>query len=111
MSHSPDLMKPLRSLVEMGEREELEMRPVLLHVLTDLFVSRPSHSFAEIKQFEAITLGLMDFAGDRTRLTMAGKLARFGATPASVFASGSPSPNSAAQSQGPVSSIQSLSSG
>ncbi len=84
MSHSPDLMKPLRSLVEMGEREELEMRPVLLRVLTDLFVSRPSHSFAEIKQFEAITLGLIDFAGDRTRLTMAGKLARFGATPASV---------------------------
>ncbi len=57
------------------------MRPVLLRVLTDLFVSRDSHPRDEIRQYEAIALGLIDKTDEATRAIIAGKLARFGATP------------------------------
>jgi uncharacterized protein (DUF2336 family) len=68
----------------LGKREELELRPVLLRVLTDMFVAQPTHARDEIKQFEAIILGLVGHADQQTRDMIAAKLARFGATPPSV---------------------------
>ncbi len=84
MSLSGDLLEPFRGLMALGKREELEMRPVLLRVLTDMFIAQPSHSRDEIKQFEAILLGLVGHADQQTRDMIAAKLARFGATPPSV---------------------------
>jgi len=84
MSLSGDLLEPFRGLMALGKREELELRPVLLRVLTDMFVAQPTHSRDEIKQFEAIVLGLVGHADQQTRDMIAAKLARFGATPPSV---------------------------
>ncbi len=77
-------MKPFEGLVALGKREDLQIRPVLLRALTDMFISRPSHTPGEIKQFETIVLGLLDYADDQTHQIIAAKLAQFGATPASI---------------------------
>ncbi len=60
------------------------MRPVLLRVLTDLFISRGAHTREERRQYEAIALGLIDKSDAATLEIVAGKLARFGAAPPAV---------------------------
>jgi uncharacterized protein (DUF2336 family) len=84
MSQPDRLPDILQGLAALGQRGDLEMRPVLLRVLTDLFVSRDSHSRDEIKQYETIALTLIDKTNTPTRVIVAGKLAKFGATPSSV---------------------------
>ncbi len=60
------------------------MQPVLLRVLTDLFVSRADHPRDEIGRYETIALGLIDKTDAPTLAIVAAKLANFGATPAAV---------------------------
>ncbi len=71
------------------------MRPVLLRVLTDLYVSRAHHGADEMNQFEAVALGLLDKADAETRAIVANKLANCGATPRGlaerIVADGGPS--------------------
>ena len=78
----PDL---LQGLADLGQRSDLEMRPILLRVLTDLFVSRESHPREDIRRYEEIALGLIGKTDEATRAILAGKLARSGATPRSLI--------------------------
>ncbi len=87
MSASPfpaDLPENLLGLARLGSGGGLDMRPVLLRVLTDLFVSRAHHGYDEIRQFETIALGLLDKTDSATKIIVAEKLALCGAAPRSL---------------------------
>lgn len=84
MSQPFNLPDALQGLVDLGNRGDLEMRPVLLRVVTDLFVGRESFPREDIRHYEAIALGLIDRTDIQTQEIVAGKLARCGATPASL---------------------------
>ena len=84
MHQPPDLLTPLMGLLKLGHSGDVDVRPVLLRAVTDLFVGHPSHSLSELRQFEAIVVGLFDHCDAPTRQVVAAKLARFGAAPPSV---------------------------
>lgn len=86
MPHPENLLTPLQDLVALGKRGDIEIRPVLLRALTDMFISRGDHTPGEIRQFEAVALGLLEHTDAPTRSLVAAKLARFGATPPAVAA-------------------------
>ena len=86
-SFPPDLPDNLQGLARLGRDSDLDMRPVLLRVLTDLYVSRAHHGQDEINQFEAIALGLLDKTDAETRVIVARKLAGCHATPLALAGS------------------------
>lgn len=72
----PDnLPEALERLVSLGATPEVNIRPVLLRVLVDLFVSRPSHGEEAVRQFEEIAMRLLDDAEPAAHLIVATKLA------------------------------------
>ncbi len=77
-----DLPENLQGLARLGRDGDLDMRQVLLRVLTDLYVGQPHHTQNEIRQFEAVALGLLARTDADTRLIVARKLAACPATPA-----------------------------
>ena len=81
MATGDDPHRSLERLVALGQSPEVNIRPVLLRVLVDLFVRKPHHSPADLAQFEEITQRLLDEADEETRLIVAGKLARHPAMP------------------------------
>lgn len=85
MSNADDLRKSLERLVALGKTPEVNIRPVLLRVLVDLFVRRRHHSPSELAQFAEIVLALLSQADEQTRAIVAEKLARHPATPEVVL--------------------------
>ena len=85
MSDGDDLRRSLENLAALGKTPDVNIRPVLLRVLVDLFVRKTYHSPAEMRQFEEITQRLLDEADDETRLIVADKLSRHPATPRTLF--------------------------
>ncbi len=85
MNEGDDLRRSLERLVALGQTPEVNIRPVLLRVLVDLFVRKPHHSPAEISQFEEMTQRLFDEVDEETRLIVAEKLSRYHATPRGIF--------------------------
>ena len=86
MNEGDDLSRSLEQLVSLGRTPDVDIRPVLLRVVVDLFVRRPGHSPSEIRQFEEITLRLLDTADPPGRLAVAAKLARHPASPRALLA-------------------------
>lgn len=80
-----DLPDPFLQLVTIGQRPDGKIRPVLLRVLVDMFVSKPHHSAVELQQFEEMMAHLLDDADDATRLTVAEQLSRHALTPRSLI--------------------------
>jgi hypothetical protein len=62
-----------------------DVRPLLLRVLTDLYVQKPSHSPDEEQQFVELALRLLDVVDVKTRTEIAGQLATYGGAPATVL--------------------------
>ena len=62
LPHSSRLPDGLDGLARLALDKEVDVRPVLLRVLTDLYVGRPHHSAEEVRQFETIALGLVGAA-------------------------------------------------
>ena len=85
MTEGDDLRRSLESLAVLGQTPDVNIRPVLLRVLVDLFVRKTYHSPAEMLHFEEIIQRLLDQADDETRLIVADKLSRHPATPRSLF--------------------------
>ena len=84
MPSNNDLPDALRSLVALGSRDDLNLRPVFLRVMTDLFVMKDHHAPDEIRQFEEIALHMLDNVDGETRAAVAGKLATYRTPPAAV---------------------------
>ena len=85
MTQTPQLPDELRGLASLAGREGLSLRPVLLRVLTDLFVSRSHHTPDELRQFEAIAEGLIPQCDDAVLATVADRLAGYPLAPAHVL--------------------------
>ena len=81
MAQGDDLRQSLERLVKLGQTPDVDIRPVLLRVLVDLFVCKAQHAQADLDQFEDMLQHLLDDADADVRLTVAEKLAPHPATP------------------------------
>jgi hypothetical protein len=80
-----DLFPPeLDALAAMARDEGLDMKPVLLRVLTDLFVATQAHSLDEVAQFRDIAGLLCEQVDQDTAAIVACKLAEYPHTPPGV---------------------------
>ena len=85
MVQGDDLRQSLERLVKLGQTPEVDIRPVLLRVLVDLFVCKEHHAQADLDQFEDMMQHLLDDADADVRLIVAEKLALHAATPRSLL--------------------------
>ncbi|KQP52731.1 DUF2336 domain-containing protein [Methylobacterium sp. Leaf108] len=86
MSSSLDDAPDLSGLIELARVEHLDLKPVILRVQTDLFVSTETRDPRTVAAFEALAGGLIPTVDDATAETVARKLAPFPGTPSSVLA-------------------------
>lgn len=85
MAQGDDLRQSLERLVKLGQTPDVDIRPVLLRVLVDLFVCKEQHAQADLAQFENMMQHLLDDADGDVRLIVAEKLAPHPATPRSLL--------------------------
>jgi hypothetical protein len=71
----------LHGLLAIAREEGLDMKPVLLRVLTDLYVAAPHHSQDEVIQFREIAGQMIPHVDEPTALVVACKLASYVHTP------------------------------
>jgi hypothetical protein len=77
-------MPNLRSLVELANRDGVDIRPTLLRVMTDLYVQKPTHSADEERHYTELALRLIELVDRRTRSIVAEKIAGYANAPAAV---------------------------
>ncbi len=75
MDQGDGLGDSLERLVRLGRRPGLDMRPVLLRVLVDMFVGKAHHAPNDLVQFEDMIQRLLDDADAEVRQVVAEKLA------------------------------------
>lgn len=81
----PTVPASLDSLVGVRWHDGPDVRPVLLRVLTDLYVQKPSHSPDEEQQYVELALRLLDAVDAKTRTEVEEQLAKFAGAPAAVL--------------------------
>ncbi|MFC3691952.1 DUF2336 domain-containing protein [Chenggangzhangella methanolivorans] len=81
---SDDIL-PLETLERLSRRDGLDTRPILIRVLTDLFVQKADHSAEETARYEELVLGLLDVVSVEARAAVARKLADDHRAPAAVI--------------------------
>ena len=59
MIEAPNLPN-LNGLVELANRDGVDIRPTLLRVMTDLYVQKPTHTEQEEQHFTELALRLID---------------------------------------------------
>jgi uncharacterized protein (DUF2336 family) len=74
----------IQGLVELARRDRVELRPVLLRVLTDLYVQEPAHGPAERTRFAELAIRFLESADPGTRAVVAERLANYSGTPPAV---------------------------
>jgi len=82
---SNDIYARLRELAASAEARPEVMRPVLLRVITDLFVLHPRHTLEEIRLYEEMAGKLVPDADEASLTIVAQKLAQAADAPASVM--------------------------
>ncbi|MCP8937803.1 DUF2336 domain-containing protein [Alsobacter sp. SYSU M60028] len=81
----PSITPPeLQGLVAIAREEGLDMKPVLLRVLVDLFIQADGHTPDEVAQFREIAGALSREVDAETALTVACRLSVYDETPPSV---------------------------
>jgi hypothetical protein len=85
MARSLDDEPDLSGLIELSRVEHLDLKPVILRVQTDLFVSASVRDRASVQAFEALAGGLIPIVDEDTAETVARKLAPHPETPQSVL--------------------------
>ena len=81
MDHDDDLRGSLERLVRLGRTPDVDIRPVLLRVLVDMFVRRSHHAPGDLLQFDDMIGRLLDDADGEVRRSVAETLAGHPATP------------------------------
>jgi uncharacterized protein (DUF2336 family) len=66
----------IQALIDIARRDGMEMRPVLLRVLTDLYVQEPVHAPSERARFAELACRLLDRAELSTRAAVAEPILR-----------------------------------
>jgi hypothetical protein len=74
----------LNCLVELANRDGVDIRPTLLRVMTDLYVQKLMHSADEDRHFTELALRLFDLVDAPTRAIVAEKIAGHANAPAAV---------------------------
>jgi uncharacterized protein (DUF2336 family) len=70
---------------DLGSRNGIDRRPVLLRVLTDLYVQRVSQTAAEELHYTELALRLLEAVDVATRIAVAKRLARYASPPLRVL--------------------------
>ncbi len=79
--NAPDLS----GLIELSRDPQLDLKPVILRVQTDLFLAAPIRNRDNLEAFEALSTGLIPIVDDETATIVAEKLAPFAETPEGVL--------------------------
>lgn len=74
----------LNGLVELANRDGVDIRPTLLRVMIDLYVQKPKHTDQEEQHFTELALRLIDLVDAKTRGIAADKIASYPNAPAAV---------------------------
>jgi hypothetical protein len=74
----------LNGLVELANRDGVDIRPTLLRVMTDLYVQKPQHTEQQEQHFTELALRLIDLVDAKTRTIVANKIAGYPTAPAAV---------------------------
>lgn len=82
---SRSAMSDLLGLASLAREPGLDLRPVLLRVQADLFVTAPSRDRSTIAAFEALLCGLLPAVDDDTAALLARKLAPIAEAPQGVL--------------------------
>ncbi|RXF72899.1 DUF2336 domain-containing protein [Hansschlegelia zhihuaiae] len=72
MSHE---LIPVETLERLSRQEGVDVRPILVRVLTDLFVQKPDHSPEEVARYVELVSQLLDVVNVDARAAVARKLA------------------------------------
>jgi hypothetical protein len=75
----------LEDLVDVGQDSELDMRPTLLRVLTDLYLQRPGHTPEDERYYTELVLRLIEAVGVAARMALAERLARYPGAPSAIL--------------------------
>ena len=65
------MMPNLNGLLELANRDGVDIQPTLLRVVTDLYVQKPTHSAEEERHYTELALRLIDLVDARTRSIVA----------------------------------------
>jgi hypothetical protein len=79
-----DQFPNLEGLVGLARNNGVDIRPILLRVLTDFYVHKPAHSAEEEQHYTELALRLIDGADLATRRIVATRLAAYAAAPPAV---------------------------
>lgn len=71
----------LGGLVDLANRNDVDVRPTLLRVLTDLYVTKPVHTREEERQYTELALRLLDAVDITARYHVAQRLAVYAQAP------------------------------
>jgi hypothetical protein len=74
----------LNGLVELGNRDGVDIRPTLLRVMTDLYVQKQTHTEQEAQHYTELALRLIELVDAKTRAIVAEKIAGYPTAPAPV---------------------------
>ncbi len=85
MPPSVDAPPDLSGLLELSRIENLDLKPVILRVQTDLFVRAAARDRTEIEIFESLACGLIPTVDEETARVVARKLAPCPETPPAVL--------------------------
>lgn len=78
-------LKDLSGLASLAQERALDLRPVVLRVQTDLFITAPVRDGVTIEAFEALACGLLPLVDKTTAASIARKLAPVRDTPENVL--------------------------
>ncbi len=81
---TPNLL-PVEALERLDRQDGVDTRPILVRVLTDLFVQQPEHSREDIARYEELVGKLLDVVDIESRAAVARKLAPDSRAPRSVI--------------------------
>ena len=86
MTKPPSAFAGVEDLVDLGQGSEIDMRPTLLRVLTDLYVQRPAHTPEDERYYTELASRLMDAADAAARARLAQRLASYPSAPRALIA-------------------------
>jgi uncharacterized protein DUF2336 len=85
MMESPSTFPGLEDLVDLDPGNQIDMRPTLLRVLTDLYLQRPAHTPEDERYYTELALRLIDATDLAARVALAERLASYPSAPHAVI--------------------------
>ncbi len=82
---SPSEFPGLEDLIDLDSANQIDMRPTLLRVLTDLYLQRPAHTAEDERYYTELALRLIDATDVAARAALAERLASYPTAPRAVI--------------------------